>query len=129
MLYFSHPHQISARGYQTKSKNCKMGLGLTISNYETRSSTLLDELGWESLENRRLKQLAVIMHKIHNNLSTLYLKRIFTNISTVHTRNLRNSEINYYVSRPRKEYGKGSLNYRGSVLWNMIPSEIRHYLV
>ena len=97
-----------------------------VPNYETRSSTLLDELGWESLENKRLKQLAVIMYKIHNNLSPLYLKRIFTNTSTVHTRNLRNSEINYYVSRPRTEYAKGSLHYRGCVLWNKIPSEIRH---
>ena len=30
---------------------------LTFSNYETRSSILLDELGWESLENKILKQL------------------------------------------------------------------------
>ena len=37
---------------------------LTFSNYETRSSILLEELGWESLENKRLKQLAVIMYKI-----------------------------------------------------------------
>jgi len=28
----------------------------------------MDELGWESLENKRLKQLATIMYKIHNNL-------------------------------------------------------------
>ena len=42
---------------------------LTFSNYETRSSILLDELGWESLENKRLKQLAVVLYKIHNNLS------------------------------------------------------------
>ena len=36
---------------------------LTISNYATRSTNLLDELGWESLENKRLKQLATIMYK------------------------------------------------------------------
>ena len=73
-------------------------------------------LGWERLENFRLKQLAVLMYKIHNNLSPLYLKQIFNNISTVHTYNLRNSESNYYIPRPRTEYGKGSLHYRGSVL-------------
>ena len=39
--------------------------------------------------------------------------------------NLRNSELNYYVPRPRTESAKGSLHYRGSVLWNKIPSEIR----
>ena len=40
----------------------------TFSNYETRSNVLLDELGWERLENIRHKQLAMIMYKIHNNL-------------------------------------------------------------
>ena len=34
-------------------------------------------------------------------------------------------ELNYYVPRPRTESAKGSLHYRGSVLWNKIPSEIR----
>ena len=99
---------------------------LTFSNYKTRSSILLDDLGWERLGNKRLKQLAMIMYKIHNNLSSSYLRRIFTNTSIVHAHNLRNSEINWYVPRPRTEYAKGSLHCRGSVLWNKIPSEIRH---
>ena len=98
---------------------------LTFSNYDVCSSVLLDELGWERLEYVRLKQLAVTMYKIHNNLSPSYLRRIFTNTSNVHSHNLRNSELNYYVSRPRTESAKGSLHYRGSVLWNKIPSEIR----
>ena len=96
---------------------------LTYSNYDVRSSVLLDELGWERLEY--VRQLAVTMYKIHNNLSPSYLRGIFTNTSNVHLHNLRNSEINYYVPRPRTESGKGSLHYRGSVLWNKIPSEIR----
>ena len=54
---------------------------LTFSNYDVRSSVLLDELGWERLEYVRLKQLAVTMYKIHNNLSPSYLKWIFTNTS------------------------------------------------
>ena len=99
---------------------------LTFSNYETRSGVLLDELGWERLENKRLKQLAMIMYKIHNNLSPSYLRRIFTNTSIVHAHNLRNTGVNCYVPRPRTEYAKGSLHYRESVLWNKIPSEIRH---
>ena len=101
---------------------------LTFSNYDVRSSVLLDELGWERLEYVRLKQLAVTMYKIHNNLSPSYLRRIFTNTSNVHSHNLRNSELNYYVARPRTESAKGSLRllYRESVLWNKIPSEIRN---
>ena len=73
----------------------------------------------------RLKQLAGTMYKVYNNLSPSYLRRIFTNTSNVHSHNLRNSELNYYVPRPRTESAKGSLHYRGSVLWNKIPSEIR----
>ena len=67
----------------------------------------------------------VKVYKIHNNLSPWYLRRIFTNTSDVHSHNLRNSELNYYVPRPRTESAKGSLHYRGSVLWNKITSEIR----
>ena len=99
---------------------------LTFSNYDVRASVLLDELGWERLECVRLKQLAVTMYKIHNYLSPSYLRRIFTNTSNVQSHNLRNSELNYYVRRPRMESAKGSLHCRGSVLWNKIPSEIRN---
>ena len=100
-------------------------------------STRVRHLAWglqsaqpDRAENReeeyvRLKQLAVRMYKIRNNLSPSYLRRIFTNTSNVHSHNLRNSELNYYVPRPRTESAKGSLHYRGSVLWNKIPSEIR----
>ena len=61
---------------------------LTFSNYDVRSRVLLDELGWEMLEYVRLKQLAVKMYKIYNNLSPSYLRRIFTNTSIVHSHNL-----------------------------------------
>ena len=66
------------------------------------------------------------MYKIHNDFSRSYLRLIFTNTSNVHSHNLRNSELNYYVPRPRTESAKGSLHYRGSVLWNKVPSEIKN---
>ena len=59
---------------------------LTFSRYDVRSSVLLDdELGSERLENVILKQLAVIMYKIHNDLSSSYLRRVFTSTSNIHT--------------------------------------------
>ena len=33
--------------------------------------------------------------------------QIFTNTANVHAYNLRNSELNYYIPRPRTEFGKG----------------------
>ena len=64
------------------------------------------------------------MYKIYNDLPPSYLRPIFTNTSNVHSHNL--IEILSYVPRPRTESAKGSLPYRGSVLWNKIPSEIRN---
>ena len=86
---------------------------------------LLDELGSERLETSRLKQLAICMYKVPNNLSPSYLKQIFTDTTNVLAYNLRNSELNYYIPRPRTEFGKGSLQYRGSVLWNRISPVFR----
>ena len=54
---------------------------LTFSNYDVRSSVLL-----ERLEYVRLKQLAVAIYKIHNNLSPSYLRRILpTSQMYIHT--------------------------------------------
>ena len=52
------------------------------------------------------------MYKIHNNLSPSYLRRIFTNTSNVHSHNLGNSELNYYVPRPRTESGESAPDLR-----------------
>ena len=66
------------------------------------------------------------MFKIYNNFSPLYLKKIFSNTSSVYSYDLRNSEINLHIPRYKSEKGKCNLHYRGSVLWNKIPAEVRH---
>ena len=42
---------------------------LALSNYETRSKDLLDDLGWEVLVDRRIRKLAILMYKITHNIS------------------------------------------------------------
>ena len=102
---------------------------LTFSEYEVRSSILLDELGWERLEYVRLKQLAVTMYKIHNDLSPSYLRRIFTNASNVHSHNLRNSELNYYVPRPRLSLQKGAYTLEDLFCGTRFPQRLETFLV
>jgi len=94
-------------------------------NYETRSKVLLDELGWEKLEYRRTRKLAIIMYKIYTDLSPSYLKDIFTSTTDIHSYNLRNSSSNLHIPRPKSKAGKCTFHYRGSVLWNKIPAEAR----
>ena len=102
---------------------------LTFSNYEVRSSVLLDELGWERLEYVRLEQLAVTMYKIHNDLSLSYLRRIFTNTSNVHSHNPRNSQLNYYVLRPRTESAKGAYTTEDLFCGTRFPQRLETCLV
>ena len=98
---------------------------VTLSNYETRSKGLLDDLGWEVLVDRRMRKLATLMYKIIHDISPPGLRNIFQNLSDVHSYNLRNSSINLYIPKSKLEIGNRSLHYRGSVLWNKIPVEAR----
>ena len=75
----------------------------------------------KKLEHRRDTQLAMLMYKIFNNLSPLYLRKIFSNTSSVHSYNLRNSAINLHIPRYKSERGICSLHYR-----NKITVEVRN---
>ena len=62
---------------------------ITSSDLNSRSSTLLGDLCWDSLEQRHSKQLAVILFKALHNLSLTCLNSIFRTTSSVHSHNLR----------------------------------------
>ncbi len=94
---------------------------ITFSDLNVRSSILLGDLGWDCLERRRSKQLAINLFKALYNLSPIRLTSIFKTTSSVHSHNLRNSKYNLFVRRPSTEAGKRSFQYRGSVLWNSLP--------
>ena len=75
---------------------------LTFSNYETRSKNLLGELGLEIvLEDRKMRQLAILMYKITHGISPPYLRNIFTNVSDVHAYNLKNLSLCFYIMMSR----------------------------
>ena len=94
---------------------------ITFSDLNIRSSTLLRDLGWDSLERRRAQQLAIILFKIFHNLVPTRLNSLLKTTSSVHSHNLRNSKYNLFVPRPNTEAGKRSFQYRGPVLWNSLP--------
>ena len=83
--------------------------------------TLLGDLGWDSLEQRRPKQLAIILFKTLHKLSPTRLNNILKATCSVHSHNLRNSKYNLFVPRPSTEAGKRTFQYRGSVLWISLP--------
>ena len=46
----------------------RVGRIITFSDYNTRSTDILQDLGWDSLEQRRSRQLAISVFKSLNNL-------------------------------------------------------------
>ena len=76
---------------------------VTHSDFNTRSFRLLDDLGWDTLEQRREKQVVVVLFKTINNLFPARLNKIFKNTSIVHSHNLRSSSHNLLVPRPLTE--------------------------
>lgn len=106
------------------SKNYKIrrhdGL-ITFSDLSIRSSTFLGDLGWDSLNRMRSKQLAIILFKALHNLSPNCLNSIFNSTSSFHSCNLRNSNYNLFVPRPNTEESKRSFQNLDSVLWNSLP--------
>ena len=84
----------------------------------------MNDLGWETLEQRHAKQLVVCVHKSINNLFPVGLKTLFEPISQVHAYNLRGSLNNIFIRRLETEAEK-SFGYRGAVLWNGLLNETK----
>ena len=76
---------------------------ITFSDLNIRSSTLLSDLGWDSLERRRSQQ-AVILFKILHNLAPSRLNSVLKTTPSVHSHNLRYSKYNHLVLKQANEF-------------------------
>ena len=67
------------KGLQNKLQKYQNRAARVISgaSYETRSTDVLESLGWDTLEKRRLRNKAVLMYKILNDHSAPNLKQLF----------------------------------------------------
>ena len=70
-----------------------------------------------------LRNKAMSMFKIVKGLSPAYLQDLFSIRSTPY--NLRDSEIKLNLPKPRTNYCKRALGYRGPLLWNSLPVNLR----
>ena len=98
---------------------------ITGSDWDVRSSQILADLNWPSLEVRRSNQFKTFMHKAMNKQVPEYIAEKLIMANTVHQYNLRGSEYNLFVPRPNTEALKRSFAYRGAVLWNSLTPEAK----
>ena len=86
--------------YQNRAARVISGAG-----YETRSTDVLESLGWETLEKRRLRNNAVLMYKILNDHSAPILKQLFNKRNEAQiSYNLRNNQTDITLPNPKTEY-------------------------
>ena len=78
-----HMWQDKLQNYQNRAARVISG-----ASYETRSTDILESLGWETLEKRHLQNKAVLMYKILNDHSAPNLKQL--------------QKLLYHYSRPAR---------------------------
>ena len=98
---------------------------ITGSSWDVSSAPILHALKWDSLADRRAKQLKSLMFKTVNNLVPEYLSDKFASINTIHRHNLRGAQHNLFISRPNTEALKKGFRYRGAVTWNSLSVEAK----
>ena len=98
---------------------------ITGSSWDASSAPILPALKWDSLADRRTKQLKSLMFKTVNNLVPEYLSDKFASINTIHMHNLRGAQHNLFIPRPNTEPLKKSFRYRGAVTWNSLSAEAK----
>ena len=103
----------------------RAGRIITYNDYNTRSADIPQDLRWDTLEQRRSKQLAISVLKSLNNLYPKSLKNMFEPTSVVHSYNVRGASNNIFVPRPRTEAAKRAFSYRGAVTWNGLENVLK----
>ena len=98
---------------------------ITGSSRDARSAPILHTLKWNSLADRRAKQLKSSLFKTVNHLVPEYLSDKFVNVNTTHRHNLRGAQNNLFIPRPNTEAPKKSFCYRGAVTWNSLSVEAK----
>jgi hypothetical protein len=71
-------------------------------------------------------QKAILMYKVTNNLTPMYLQDLF--VTRVSHYRLRDSEGKLFLPKPRTDYLKRSFSYGGASLWNGLPESLRSSL-
>ena len=98
-------------------------------NYDyinTRGIDLVNSLKIQTIWQRRDYFLSVLMFKAIHGLAPHYLCNDVTMIVDVHGYNTRSLEnMNLYVPKYTKEICKRSFAYKGSMLWNDLPDEVK----
>ena len=89
---------------------------ITGANYDIRSTDVLDALGWQTLDVKRLENKLIMMYKILNNHTAPNLNECFCKRNTIQSNyDLRSSNTDLYLRKPNSEFLKKTFRYSGAM--------------
>ena len=89
-------------------------------NCLTSSKPLFIKLNWLPLHQRIEHNTCVLMFKINNNITPIYLTEMFKKMSDAHSYNTRSSKSGLYTDRGKGNYYTMTFRYFGTKLWNAL---------
>ena len=99
---------------------------ITGANYEIRSTEILNQLQWPTLDSRRLRAKLILMYKILNNQCAPCLRNLFLRVSDCDKKvDPRNTNADLALPKPKTNFLKCSFQYSGATLWNSLKKEAK----
>ena len=101
----------------------KRALRVTLNDYQSDYSTLLEKIGSDTLFCQRVKSIAIECFKSQNGLSPKFIQNLFE--TSYHGYSTRGG-IKYFQPIVNSDtHGINSFTYQGAKIWNCLPCEIK----
>jgi hypothetical protein len=100
---------------------------ITGASYDIRSTDVLDALGWQTLDVKRLENKLIMMYKILNNHTAPNLNECFCKRNTIQSNyDLRSSDTDLCLPKPNSEFLKKTFRYSGAMQWNHLSEDSKN---
>ena len=97
---------------------------MTFSNYTEETRPLFESLEILNIFELNTYLTAVFMYSYYHDKLPAFFNNFFITNDNLHSYNTR-SVRQIHIEFNRTNYGKFSMRYRGAIVWNSLPSEIR----
>ena len=96
---------------------------ITGSNYETRSKTIFQNLGWNPIEIVFKKRELLLTFKAIRGTAPNCISDMFSYCDNANHQ-MRSNGRKLILDKPKRSFMKKSFSYRGASAWNALPNEI-----